>query len=144
MKEKADHHDAEIVLKLYDLRREKVMRESRNAVNGTFWPKSYEDVKAIMVQMDHPLNAPLRQVASYWEMAYGFAKQGVVNVDLLLDSSGEGFLLFAKMQPYLTQLRKEYSPMMFQNTEWIATETIPGRQRFEMIRKRVQEMAANK
>ena len=36
-----DHHDAELVLKVYDLRREATTRQSRAAINGQFWPKSY-------------------------------------------------------------------------------------------------------
>ena len=43
-----DHHDAELVLRVYDLRREPVMREARSAINGQFWPKSYDDVAAVL------------------------------------------------------------------------------------------------
>jgi hypothetical protein len=62
-KDKPDHHDAELVLKLYDLRREPVMRASRDAMLGKFWPKSYEDFVAV-TKFDHPLNAAFRQVSS--------------------------------------------------------------------------------
>ena len=46
--EKPDFHDAELVLRVYELRREPVMRESRGAVNQKFWPKTYEDVQAVV------------------------------------------------------------------------------------------------
>ena len=71
-KKKPDFHDADLILKLYDLRREKVMRESRNAIFG-FVPKNYEEMVAVLAP-DHPLNAAFRQVSSYYEMAYGFAR----------------------------------------------------------------------
>ena len=45
--DRPDYKDAELTLKLYDLRREAVMRESRNAINGKFWPKSFEDIQAV-------------------------------------------------------------------------------------------------
>ncbi|HEY8233998.1 MAG TPA: hypothetical protein VIJ10_15145, partial [Vicinamibacteria bacterium] len=64
-----DHHDAELLIKVYDLRRESVMRESRRAVMRDFWPTQWEDVQALL-RADHPLNAAYRQVGTYWEMVY--------------------------------------------------------------------------
>ena len=73
-KTQPDHHDAELVLKLYDLRREAVMRESRKRILGEFNPKTWEDVVAVVGNFEHPLNVCYRQVSSYWEMAYGLAR----------------------------------------------------------------------
>jgi len=138
-KENPDHHDAEIILKLYELRREATMREARNSIIAKFWPKSYEDFIAI-TDMQHPMNAAFRQTSSYWEMAYGFAKHGVVNPDLLMESSGEGLFLFAKVRPYLERWRKEASPTAFSNTEWICNNSQVAKQRLTMIETRVKQM----
>ena len=108
-KETPDHHDAELVLRVYDLRREAVMRESRSAVNGSFWPKSYEDVVAVTAP-DHPLNAAFRQVATYWEMVYGMVRHGIVHPEYFVESNGEGLFLFARVAPYVAQLRREGFP----------------------------------
>lgn len=140
---KADHHDADIVLKIYDLRREARMRQSRDELNMHFWPKSYEEFFAI-TQMDHPYNQAFRQVTTYWEMVYGFAKNEVLNPDFLVDSNGEGLFFFAKVFPYLERFRKEYSPTAFQNTEWISTKCDAGRRRFEMVRQRVAQLIEKK
>ena len=67
------------------------MRESRAAINQKFWPKSYDDVLAL-TKADHPLNAAYRQVGSFWEMVYGFARHGIVHPDFWLESNGEGLL----------------------------------------------------
>jgi hypothetical protein len=143
-KDKPDHHDAELVLKLYDLRREAVMRDSRNAINGKFWPKSYEDVLAI-TKPDSPMNAAFRQVSSYWEMVYGMAKHGIIHADFLIENNGEGLFLYAKIHPFLERFRKENSsPTAFQNAEWISTQCAEGRRRFEMIQNRVRKMAEAK
>ena len=142
-KDKPDHHDAELVLRLYDLRREAVMRESRNAIMAKFWPKSYEDFIAI-TKPDNPLNAAFRQVSSYFEMAYSFAKHGIANPDLLIESTGEGLFLYAKVLPYVERFRKEVAPTAFQNAEWITKECAEGKRRFEMIQNRVKKMAENK
>ena len=135
-----DHHDADLVLKLYDLRREPVMRESRKAINRTFWPKSYDDLMAVAANPDHPLNAAFRQTSSYWEMVYGMAKYGIIHADFLMESSGEGLLLFAKVHPFLTAFRAATSPVAFQNAEWIATHSPLAGQRFEVLRSRVDKM----
>src|SRR3954468_10463539 len=92
-KERPDHHDAELVLRVYEMRREPVMRESRGEIARNFWPKSYEDVMAV-VKGDHPLNPAFRQVGSFWEMVYGIARHGIVHADYFLESNGEGLFLF--------------------------------------------------
>jgi hypothetical protein len=90
IREAPDHHDADLVLKLYDLRREAVMRQSRDAM-ARFVPRSYEDLLAV-TKPDHPQNAAWRQVSSYFEMAYGFARHGVVN-ERLQGGVGHGLFL---------------------------------------------------
>ena len=72
-----DHHDAALVLKIYDLRREAVMRESRDSINKDFWPRNADECLAIL-KPDHPLNRAYRQTATYWEMVYGMARNSVV------------------------------------------------------------------
>ncbi len=137
-KKKPDHRDADLILKLYDLRREAVMRESRTAVMQ-WLPRSYEDVQAIL-QLSHPTNAAWRQVSSYFEMAYGFARHGIVNADLLAENAGEGLFLYAKLEPYLPRLRKEVSPTVLQNAEWLVKKSEVGKQRYQLIKKRVAAM----
>ena len=133
--------DAELILKLYDLRREAVMRESRNAINGKFSPQTYEDLLAI-TKPEHPLNAAFRQTSSYWEMVYGMARHGIVHADYLVENNGEGLFLYSKVQPYLERFRKENSSSTaFQNAEWISTKCAEGKRRFASIQARVVRMA---
>ena len=142
IKEHPDHHDAELVLKLYDLRREAVMREARSTIVLKFWPKTYEEVKAVL-SPEHPHNAYYRQVTSYWEMADSFAKYGVVHPDFLIENAGEGMFLFAKMQPFLEQIRKDYSPAAYSNTEWLANNSRVAKERLAMMRQRVEARMKN-
>jgi len=138
IREAPDHHDADLVLKLYDLRREPVMRQSRDAM-GKFFPRTWEDVLAV-TKPDHPHNPAWRQVGSYFEMAYGFARHGVVNPDFLAESTAEGLFLFAKVQPFLQQYRAEVSPLAFSNAEWLVANSAAAKQRFELFQKRVRTM----
>ena len=138
MKEKPDHHDAELVLKLYDLRRETVMRESRKAMID-FLPRSWEDVFAV-TQFGHPSNVAWRQVASYWEMAYSMARYGIVHGDFLVENGGEGLILYTKVEPYLERFRKEISPTAMLNAEWVAKETAAGRRLHAIFQGRIRQM----
>jgi hypothetical protein len=141
-KQTPDHHDAELILKIYDLRREAVMRESRDAINGQFWPRSFDEALAITAP-EHPLNRAWRQTTTYWEMVYGIARNGIVNPEFLLESNGEGLLLFAKVQPYVQKLRESLgNPRALRNAEWIAQETDLGRTVFAMFRARIEKRLA--
>lgn len=139
-KDKPDYRDADLALRVYELRREPVMRESRKAITFQFWPKTVEDVQAV-IKAEHPMNAALRQVGSFWEMVYGFVRHGIVNPDFFLESNGEGLFLFAKVHPFLDELRQALSPTAFGNAEWVTKETAKGRQMWDVISARVRKMA---
>jgi hypothetical protein len=138
LKEAPDHHDADLVLKIYDLRREPVMRESRTAVNSKFWPRSAEEAIAITAN-DHPLNVAFRQTSGYWEMVYGMARHGIVHPDFLVENNGEGLFLFARVEPYLAAFRAASSPRSFRNAEWVATNCVTGKALMESYRTRVRQ-----
>ena len=134
-KEYPDHHDATIILQLYDLRREAVMRESRAAIYSRFRPANSDEAVGILKQ-DHPLNAALRQVVGYWEMVYGMMKWGILHADFALESIGEGMVLYAKMEPYLAAVRAQKTGVQFNNAEWVATQTEAGKKLMERLRPR--------
>ncbi len=136
LKEAPDHLDADLVLKIYDLRREAVMRESRGAINRDYWPRNSEEALAVL-RPDHPLNRPWRQVTGYWEMVYGMARRGIIHADFLVENNGEGLFLLARVEPYLAELRAASSPRAFRNAEWIARETETGRQLIDSFRSRI-------
>jgi len=138
MKASPRHPDPELVLRLYELRREPLLREARNAINSKFMPKTFEEFTAI-TKSDHEMNAHYRQVGSYWEMAYGLIKHGVLNADLALESNGEGMLLYAKAQPWLEEIRALGNPRSFANAEWVATQTDAGRRLVAHFEARVRK-----
>jgi hypothetical protein len=139
LKEAPDHHDADLILKIYDLRREPVMRESRSAINSKFWPRSAEEAIAITAN-DHPLNVAFRQTSGYWEMVYGMARHGIIHADFLVENNGEGLFLFARVEPYLTDFRQAGSPRSFRNAEWVATSCASGKTLMESYRARIKRV----
>jgi hypothetical protein len=136
-----DHHDAELLLQVYDLRREALMRQSRHAILREFWPKSWEDLQAVL-KADNPLNVAYRQSATYWEMVYSIVRHGIVHPAFWLENNGEGLFLYAKVEPFLAQLRAAGQPTAFRNAEWVAKQCPDGQPIYSRIKARVAQLAA--
>ena len=136
------HADAELILKVYDTRREPVMREARQALNQNFWPKSFGDVMEVASSPQHPLNSAFRQCGTYWEMVYSFVRHGIVHPEFWLENNGEGLFLLAKIEPWLAELREAAEPQVFRNAEWVARECPDGKPVYERIKARTAKMAA--
>jgi hypothetical protein len=133
--------DAQLILHLYELRREPEMRKARNWWGGEFFPQNADDYLKVLWAMNSPENNWLRQVQSYWGMAAAFVLQGVLNEDLFLQPpvSGEMFLILAKVSPFLKELREKMNdPHIFANIEKVATRTKWGRDRLQFVIKRVE------
>jgi hypothetical protein len=137
----ADHKDADIVLKLYDLRREAVMRDSRDKMTMQFNPTSFEEFMAVAMDFENPMNVAFRQVSSYWEMAFGMAEAGIVDPEYLVENCGEGMVLYVKCMPFIEQFREQFSPTSFQHAQWAAENTEIGKSYVEMMKKWMEEMA---
>jgi hypothetical protein len=134
--------DAQVILKLYNLRREAEMRKARAWWLGEFWPKSVEDFAKVSAAMGTQENNWLRQVSGYWEMAASLAVHGAVSSELFLEPSfsGEMFFLFAKVNPFLKELREKISPTMLRNVEQLIKSTKSSREFF----KRTEVNVANR
>ena len=133
----ADHNDADIILRLYELRREPVMRQAR-AFSMEFAPKRFEDVKAVLA-FDHPKNVFFRQIGSYWEMAASFVNRKILHADLYADNLGEGLFFFAKLEPFLKELREAYSPTFLSQTERAVKENPVIAERYGIVREIIKK-----
>lgn len=141
MSTQATHHDAELVLKLYDLRREPVMREARTFVFG-FWPKSVDEILALTSAFGSKENAYLRQVFGYWEMVASLVVHGTLNASLLFDTSQEMYFVYGKIQPFLNDFREKMGmPEFLTNVQKVVEGTAEGRERLARVQKRQAEMA---
>ena len=133
--------DAELILKLYDLRREAKMRDARNYFLLKFFPANYEELVKLMMARDTNENAYLRQVTSYWDMAATFVVQGILNEKLFFDTCPEMYLVYTKLKPVLAQLRNDYSKTFLSNMEKVAEGSAEGRERIAAMTQRIEQMA---
>jgi hypothetical protein len=135
--------DADIILKLYELRTETVMRQARAWMTGEFWPKTADEFFAVAENPADPHNAWFRQVVTYWEMAAALVLHGALSAELFVDANGEGFFLLAKFSPMLDAIRERRPDFMIKTTELIARFSAAA-QRYEKVQKRVSGMFAAK
>jgi hypothetical protein len=133
--------DAGIILKLYELRTEAVMRQARAWVAGEFWPQTAEEYFTVAHSFADPHNAWVRQVLTYWEMAAALVLHGAVSAELFVDCNGEGFFLLAKFAPILDAIR-EKDPSFLNKTSELVNRFSAAAQRYEALQKRA-EMVRN-
>jgi hypothetical protein len=129
----ANHHDAELILKLYDLRRESEMRKARTFLGFEFWPNSAEDFAKI--SSGDP-NRYWRQGISFWSMAADLVLHGALDESLFLDTAGEMFFFFAKFKPFLADIRKT-QPDAFKSIETLINRSEAGKQKLAVFEQRV-------
>jgi hypothetical protein len=136
------HADAELILNLYDTRREAEIRKARTWWTATFWPESADDILKVMRAMGSQENAWLRQVLGYWGMASSFVSHGILNEDLFFEPSfsGEMFFVYAKLEPYLKELREKLqNALLLVNLEKLI-QSPKGQERYKVISNNVQNM----
>jgi hypothetical protein len=129
--------DAEIILRLYELRREDVMRKARAWVIGEFWPKTADEYYAVAMNPADPHNAYVRQVLSYWEMAAAMVLHGSVSAELFVDCNAEGLFLLAKFAPILDEIRQK-SPTFLSKTADLVKRVPAAATRYEIVQRNVE------
>src|SRR5580658_10353879 len=96
------HDEADLILKLYELRRETTMREARVWYFREFNPQSGDDIRSAVFG-EH--SAHLRMVTSYWDMAAALVNHGAISIDFFNDTNGEHIGVFAKLEGILGEVR---------------------------------------
>jgi len=129
--------DAEIILKLYELRTEAIMRQARAWIAGEFWPNTADEFFAVATNPADPHNAWFRQVTTYWEMAAAMVLHGAVSADLFADCNAEGFFLLAKFTHILDAIR-ERIPGFLTKTSELVNRNQAAAARFEIVLKNVE------
>jgi hypothetical protein len=118
------YDDAELILKLYDLRREERLRTARAWFISSFSARSLAEVmEKYPAGSDH--NAYYRMVGTYWDMAASFVVRGIVHEELFFESNGEMLAVWEKMKDLVADLRTvRKNPMLYRNLEGAATKYI--------------------
>ena len=133
------HEEADLVLKLYELRREETLRKGRDWFAREFHPDSLADFNAAMTG-EH--SGHLRMVMTYWDMAAALVNHGAIGIDLFNQTNGEHFGVFSKLEPILGEIRSYFGPQFLSNLEKLIDATPDGRERVAAVRERMKMFRA--
>ncbi|HEX7530672.1 MAG TPA: DUF4760 domain-containing protein [Pyrinomonadaceae bacterium] len=131
--------DANLILRLYKLRREPVMREARN------WFFSFNPTSAAeyMEAMMGEHSGHLRMVISYWDMAASLVNNGAIDEQMFNDANGEHLFIFAKIEPILEELRQTTNqPDMLKHFETLVRRIPNNKEKLAGIRERIKMITA--
>ena len=131
--------EAGLILKLYELRREEVMRKARDWYFREFNPESMTDFTNAMFG-EH--SGHLRMVITYWDMAAALVNSGAIDRELFTDTNGEHLGVFAKLEPLLTEIRAVMAPQFAVQLETLIDATPQGRERTVQFRERMKQIRA--
>jgi hypothetical protein len=142
---KATPKDADLILKLYDLRREATLRKARDFVGSQFWPQSYDEFKALAAAFGTEQNAWFRMAWTYWDMAAVMVLSGAIDEELFFQCNGELYFYYTKFKPFIEQLRKDLNfPEFMANIEELATKTPEARGRVKQMEVRIRDFARSR
>jgi hypothetical protein len=132
------YKDADLILKLYDLRREKTMRDARNWFLS-FNPQTLADFLDVLTS---DKSGYYRMVVSYWEMAASLVNHGAIDADMFNDANGEHIFVYAKLEPFIPVLREEMGPKFLEHLEKLVKELPDSAERVAAVRERIQKIMA--
>ena len=127
--------DAQLIIQLYDLRREDVCRKARAFFAG-WTPGSAEEARCVLSDWARQDNAFVRQATSYWEMAFSFVNTGAVDEALFAKNCGEGILFAVKCQWLKAKFPDTWTRTMAEAEAFIARNA-EAQKKAEMFKKRL-------
>jgi hypothetical protein len=131
------YKDADLILKLYDLRREKTMREARNWF-FMFNPQSPKDLMEVLTSDKSGL---LRMVISYWDMACSLVNNGAIDSQMFNDANGEHIFVYAKMEPFLPAMREMMgNPQFLGHLEKVVKDLPECETKLQNVRERIKKI----
>jgi hypothetical protein len=131
------HEDADLILKLYDLRREATMREARNWF-FSFNPTTPKDLFEVLTS---DKSGYFRMVISYWDMAASLVNNGAIDSQMFNDANGEHIFVYAKIEPFLPALREGFkNPEFLSHLERVVKELPNSEERLAVVRERIQKI----
>ena len=125
---KPTSNDADLILKLYELRRDPEMRRARAFLLSEFHLSSWEELRPHYLTGDE-LDRHFRMATSYWEMVAAFVNQGLLDEDLFFDTHGEGLVIWNKIRALIPEARKHIRPTYLWNLERMARRQQAWRER---------------
>jgi hypothetical protein len=122
MKPRPTYDDANLILHLYEMRREERMRRARAWFTANFKVKSWEELQKL-APAGTDENASYRMVITYWDMVASFVTSGVLHQELFFQSGREMLLVWERVKSVLPDIREQYKdPHLWSHLEQVGRE----------------------
>jgi hypothetical protein len=134
------HEDAKLILKLYDLRREEVMRKARDWYIQQFNPESLQEISDVMMS---DKSAYYRMVTTYWDMAASLVNHGAIDEEMFSDANMEYIVVYAKIEPFIPEIRATFTmPNYMVHLEKLVMRRPNAKEFLASLRERFKQFAA--
>ncbi len=101
------HEQANLLLRLYELRREPRLREARSWFLANFHTRNMEE-RAKICPPGSDGDTNLRMVVSYWDMAAGLVNRGLIDDELFFETSGEAWFVWDRLREITPTIRAAF------------------------------------
>lgn len=120
----ATYDDANLLLRLYEIRRDPKLREARAWFVANCKPKTLAEIQELCPPGSEN-NARMRMVISYWDMAASFITAGVLNPELFFANNREMLVIWVRVRKLLPEMRAAYKdPANCENLEAVGQQFI--------------------
>ena len=133
------YEDANLILKLYELRREDVMRKARDWYAMQFNPESMQEIADVLMSEKSPY---YRMVTTYWDMAASLVNHGAIDEQMFSEANMEHLMVFAKIEPFIAEIRSLFVPNYLENLEKLVMRRPNAREFLASMRERFKQFAA--
>jgi hypothetical protein len=106
------HEQAQLQLKLYDLRRETRLRQARDWYFQNYWADTLDEAMRV-APMGTEAGTFFMMVVSYWDQACAYLNYGLLHEDLFFETGGEFFGVWERLKPTIAEGRKRWSNPLF-------------------------------
>src|SRR5262245_37953613 len=106
---KPTHADADLLLQLYEVRREPELRRARQWFLTEFKPSGWMEIKLRYLTHSEE-DRHFRMTTSYWEMVGTLVNRGVLHPELFFDHTGEDIVTWDRCKPWIAEARADIRP----------------------------------
>jgi galactose-1-phosphate uridylyltransferase len=135
------HEAANLILKLYELRREEVMRKARAWFIAEFNPESVQDFANVTAS---DKSAYYRMVTTYWDMACSLVTNGAIDEQMFNDANAEHVAVYSKIEPFITDIRSAYTNNYMGHLEKVVMGMPDAKERLATTRARLKLLTSKR
>ena len=118
---KPTHADAELLLRLYEIRSDPELRRARAWFLTEFKPSGWSEIRARYLSHSEE-DRFFRMTVSYWELVATLVNREVLHAELFFDHTGEDIVTWERCKPWVEEARAGMRPTYLYQFERLVAE----------------------